>query len=144
MYMDEEPPKTNEVRAQARRVAGMNKAFRQEGDEELPPLVIEPDLAVLVDGRVEIVVDAVTDLGRAVLVGGIAARLRRLLRRAARYARKIGQDNPFMFRVVDTVIDVMANAYPELTQTPDIVKKVIKLEEEAYDQTLGAGLQRLE
>lgn len=70
--------------------------------------------------------------------------MRRLLRRAARYARKIGQDQPFMYRVVDAVLDVMGEAYPELLEMPAIVKKVIQAEEEAYAQTLGTGLQRLE
>lgn len=70
--------------------------------------------------------------------------LRRLLRRAARYARKIGQEKPFMYKVVDGVIESMGEAYPEITETPDITRKVIRLEEEKYDQTLGSGLQRLE
>jgi alanyl-tRNA synthetase len=70
--------------------------------------------------------------------------LRRLLRRAARYARRIGQETPFLFQAVDTVLDVMGDAYPEIKESPDLIRRVIRQEEEAYDQTLGAGLQRLE
>jgi len=70
--------------------------------------------------------------------------MRRLLRRAARYARHAGKDQPFMENLVDTVIAVMGDAYPEITAAPDHVKKVIRNEEEAYVQTLGAGLARLE
>lgn len=70
--------------------------------------------------------------------------MRRLLRRAARYARHLGQEKPFMFQVVDAVIEVMGSAYPEIKKMPDLVKRVIRLEEEGYAQTLGTGLLRLE
>ncbi|MGC8740222.1 MAG: alanine--tRNA ligase [Candidatus Sumerlaeaceae bacterium] len=70
--------------------------------------------------------------------------LRRLLRRAARYARRLGQDQPFMYRLVDTVVDVMGGVYPEIKETTDLVKRVVRTEEETYAQTLGVGLQKLE
>jgi alanyl-tRNA synthetase len=70
--------------------------------------------------------------------------LRRLLRRAARYARRLGQEQPFMYQLVDTVIDVMGSVYPEITETPELVKRVIRNEEETYAQTLGIGLQKLD
>lgn len=70
--------------------------------------------------------------------------MRRLLRRAARYARKAGQEKPFMEGLVDTIIETMGDAYPEIKQSPDHLKKVIRTEEHAYAQTLGAGLARLD
>jgi len=70
--------------------------------------------------------------------------MRRLLRRAARYARKAGQETPFMENLVDTIIETMGEAYPELKRSPEHLKKVIRTEENAYLQTLGAGLHRLE
>ncbi len=70
--------------------------------------------------------------------------LRRLLRRAARYARKIGAEGAFMHQLVDSVIDVMGDVYPEIKEAPDLVKRVIRTEEEAYAQTLDVGLQKLE
>lgn len=70
--------------------------------------------------------------------------LRRLLRRAARFARKTGQEEPFMFKVVEPILEVMGGVYPEILQTPDVTQKVIRLEEESYAKTLGAGLSRLE
>jgi alanyl-tRNA synthetase len=70
--------------------------------------------------------------------------MRRLLRRAARYARKAGQEQPFMEGLVDPIISLMGTAYPEIRQSPDHVKKVIRTEEHAYVQTLGAGLARLD
>ncbi|MBX7246503.1 MAG: alanine--tRNA ligase [Candidatus Sumerlaeaceae bacterium] len=70
--------------------------------------------------------------------------MRRLLRRAARYARRIGQEQPFMARLIDPVIEIMGATYPEIRETPDLIKRVIQMEEESYVQTLGAGLQKLE
>ena len=85
-------------------------------------------------------------LSEGILPGneGRAYVLRRLLRRAARYARRLGMEHPFMFGVVDPVVEVMGGAYPEIRESVDHVKRVIRSEEEAYAQTLGAGLQRLE
>src|SRR5262249_44971820 len=44
--------------------------------------------------------------------------MRRLLRRAARYARRLGQTSPFMHEVVDVVVDSMGEAYPEIKENP--------------------------
>lgn len=70
--------------------------------------------------------------------------MRRLLRRAARYARKIGQETPFMSSVVDIVVKMLGSTYPEISKNVNHIKEVIKSEEEAYLQTLGAGLVKLE
>ncbi len=70
--------------------------------------------------------------------------MRRLLRRAARYARRAGKEEPFMEQLVDTVIRVMGDTYPELKRSPEHLRKVIRTEENAYVQTLGAGLTRLD
>jgi alanyl-tRNA synthetase len=70
--------------------------------------------------------------------------MRRLLRRASRYARRIGQESPFMQDVVESVVDAMGGAYPEIREAVQLVRRVVRAEEEAYAQTLGAGLQRLE
>ncbi|MCX8037258.1 MAG: alanine--tRNA ligase, partial [Candidatus Sumerlaeia bacterium] len=70
--------------------------------------------------------------------------LRRILRRALRHGRKIGCDHPFLFELVDTVVDVMGGAYPEIKEHPNQVKKVIRLEEERFSDTLDAGMAILD
>lgn len=70
--------------------------------------------------------------------------MRRLLRRASRFARRVGQEAPFMEGVVDAVVEALGEAYPEITRSIDLVKRVIRTEEQAYSQTLGGGLSRLE
>jgi alanyl-tRNA synthetase len=70
--------------------------------------------------------------------------LRRILRRALRHGKKIGCDRPFLSELVDTVVDVMGAAYPELKQNPRQIKKVIHLEEERFSETLDQGMEILE
>lgn len=71
--------------------------------------------------------------------------IRRILRRAVRYAYTfLGQKQAFLYRLVDTLIDSMGEAYPELTTQADLIKKVIKEEEESFLRTLETGIKRLE
>ena len=66
--------------------------------------------------------------------------LRRLLRRAARHGRLIGIDRPFLSEVCDTVINENANAYPNLVEKRDYIKKVISMEEDSFYKTIDSGL----
>ncbi|MBM7569569.1 alanine--tRNA ligase [Aquibacillus albus] len=66
--------------------------------------------------------------------------LRRLLRRAVRYAKQIGIDQPFMYRLVPTVGQIMKEFYPEVTSKTDFIENVIKTEEERFHETLHEGL----
>ena len=66
--------------------------------------------------------------------------LRRLLRRAARHGRLIGIDRPFLAEVCETVIKENANAYPNLVEKQDYIKKVIAMEEESFYKTIDLGL----
>ncbi len=70
--------------------------------------------------------------------------LRRLLRRAARHGRILGTNRPFLFEVVDTVIDENLSAYPELDSKREYIKTVIKKEEEAFAKTVDKGSQILD
>ncbi|WP_080844786.1 alanine--tRNA ligase [Cytobacillus gottheilii] len=66
--------------------------------------------------------------------------LRRLLRRAVRYAKQIQINRPFMFELVDVVGDVMKDFYPQVSEGKDFIQKVIKNEEERFHETLNEGL----
>ncbi|MDO4563131.1 MAG: alanine--tRNA ligase [Clostridia bacterium] len=70
--------------------------------------------------------------------------LRRLLRRAARHGKLLGIKKPFLFEIADTVIRESASAYPQLAEKRDYIKRVIKIEEERFDETIDAGLSILE
>lgn len=66
--------------------------------------------------------------------------LRRLLRRAVRYAKMLGIERPFMYELVDTVGNVMVDFYPQVPEKADFIKRVIKNEEERFHETLHDGL----
>ena len=69
--------------------------------------------------------------------------LRRLLRRAARHGKLLGIEEPFLYKVCQTVIDENANAYPELVDKADYIKKMIELEEIRFSKTINDGLSIL-
>ncbi len=70
--------------------------------------------------------------------------LRRILRRAARHGRKIGLDKPFLYQLVDSVVDVMKESYPEVAKSKGHIVRVIQGEEERFFQTLTTGLTFLD
>ncbi len=66
--------------------------------------------------------------------------LRRLLRRAARFALYLDLHEPFMYKLVPTVVDMMADSFPELLQRKDHVMTVIEAEEVSFARTLERGM----
>ena len=70
--------------------------------------------------------------------------LRRILRRAARYARQLDQNNPFLYQFVDDVAESLGHVFPELVQKREHVKLVVRAEEESFGKTLDRGLEIFE
>lgn len=70
--------------------------------------------------------------------------LRRLIRRACRHGRLLGIDKPFLYKVVDTVIDENVCEYDYLEGKREIIRKVIEAEEKSFGKTIDAGLALLE
>ncbi|WP_102345465.1 alanine--tRNA ligase [Bacillus sp. Marseille-P3661] len=66
--------------------------------------------------------------------------LRRLLRRAVRYAKQINIHRPFMFELVPTVGEIMVDFYPEVKAKEEFIQRVVKNEEERFHETLNEGL----
>ncbi|MBE6956758.1 MAG: alanine--tRNA ligase [Ruminococcaceae bacterium] len=67
--------------------------------------------------------------------------LRRLLRRAARHGKLLGVNEPFLYKVCDTVIHENEGHYPELRERQDYITKVIRTEEENFAKTIDGGLR---
>ena len=71
--------------------------------------------------------------------------IRRILRRAVRYAYTfLEQKKAFLYRLVDTLIESMGEAYPELPANRELIMKVIKEEEDAFLRTLENGIRLLD
>jgi len=70
--------------------------------------------------------------------------MRRILRRAVRHCKKIGVMDTFIYKVVDTVVERIGEAYPELKENPKRISEIIKLEEERFHKTIDKGLKILD
>src|SRR5919199_5274191 len=70
--------------------------------------------------------------------------LRRIIRRAIRHGYKLGQKEPFFYRLVPDLDRVMGDAYPELRKAKERVADVLKQEEERFAETLENGMSVLE
>lgn len=66
--------------------------------------------------------------------------LRRIMRRAARHAKMLGCAEPMLYHMVDAVREVMGDAYPELQEREEYIKKVVLGEEQRFIETLDRGL----
>ena len=98
-----------------------------------------------VDKSVRIITDHIRSVSFLVADGVLPSNegrgyvLRRLLRRAARNGKLLGVKEPFLYKLVDEVIAVSGEAYPELVEKQDYIKKVIRIEEEKFNETIDKG-----
>ena len=69
--------------------------------------------------------------------------LRRLLRRAARHGKLLGVNEPFLYKVCETVIHENRGAYPDLAEKQSFITRVIKTEEESFARTIDGGMRIL-
>ncbi len=69
--------------------------------------------------------------------------LRRLLRRAARHGKLLGVNEPFLYKVCETVIHENRTAYPDLVDKQSFITRVIKTEEESFARTIDGGMKIL-
>ncbi len=70
--------------------------------------------------------------------------LRRIIRRALRHGYMLGQKQPFFHAMVGVLVEVMGDAYPELTAKRDFVESALRKEEERFAETLENGMKLLE
>lgn len=67
--------------------------------------------------------------------------LRRILRRASRLARKLDLKEPFLYKLIDVVVEKNGKVFPEIVDKKDYVSKIIKAEEESFNVTLDKGIE---
>jgi alanyl-tRNA synthetase len=67
--------------------------------------------------------------------------LRRIIRRALRYGKKLGIEKEFLYELSGTVVDLMADTYPEIKNNHPYIVRVLKGEEERFIETLNAGMR---
>jgi len=101
-----------------------------------------------------VIVDHIRTLTFAIAEGAVPGNegrsyvLRRILRRAARYGRKLNLDKPFLYKLVDAVVNKAAGGmglvFPEIKENQKNVEKIIKAEEESFNVTLDRGISLFE
>jgi alanyl-tRNA synthetase len=104
-----------------------------------------------VDVAMRVVADHVRTIAFSVADGQLPSNakagyvIRRILRRAVRYGYTfLGFREAFMYRLIDTLIDGMGEAYPEIKAQADLIKHVTKEEEDAFLRTLDTGMKLIE
>ncbi len=70
--------------------------------------------------------------------------LRRIIRRACRHGHQLGMDDLFFYKLVQPLIEVMGDAYPELTKAQSDVERILKMEEQRFAETLDHGMKILQ
>lgn len=70
--------------------------------------------------------------------------LRRIIRRAIRHGFKLGQKEPFFYRLTQALADIMGEAYPQLRESQPMIEQTLKQEELQFANTLEKGLKRLD
>src|SRR5699024_10862141 len=70
--------------------------------------------------------------------------IRRLIRRAVMHGQKLGIDEAFLYKLVPVVGKIMESAYPEVLEQAEFIEKVIKMEEDRFNDTLKDGMQLLD
>lgn len=92
-----------------------------------------------------VIADHLRSLAFAIADGGIPSNvdrgyvLRKILRRATRYGRMLGMENPFLAKVLPCLVKEMGHAYPELMQSEEHIAEILTLEEESFLRTLKRG-----
>lgn len=69
--------------------------------------------------------------------------IRRILRRAVLYGKRLGMEEPFIYNLVDTVIGKLGSVFPDVLPRQDFIKRIIQGEEGRFHQTLDRGLEIL-
>jgi alanyl-tRNA synthetase len=70
--------------------------------------------------------------------------LKRILRRAARFGRKLGKHDPFIHMLVPAVVETMGPQYPEIKEKPGFIAESIRADEENFHRTMQGGMELLE
>lgn len=97
----------------------------------------------------KVIADHIRSVSFAIADGAILSNegrgyvLRRLVRRAVRFGKKLGMNEAFMYKLVDVVGKNMQEFYPEVLANASNIKKIIKLEEEKFLTTLESGEKKL-
>ena len=99
---------------------------------------------------IQVIADHVRALSATIADGALPSNegrgyvLRRILRRASRYARQLDQHEPFVYRLVEAVSENLGSIFPEIKEKKSHIELVVRAEEEGFGKTLDRGLEIFE
>jgi alanyl-tRNA synthetase len=109
------------------------------------------DVSVKTDVAIRVIADHVRAVAFAIADGQLPSNtgagyvIRRILRRGIRYGYSfLDVKDPFIYQLVEVLVDQMGQFFPELKANQDIITKVIREEEDSFLRTLAKGIQRFE
>lgn len=115
--------------------------------EELAKIPYTSQLGKKTDNAYRVIADHIRTLTFAITDGvtpsneGRGYVIRRILRRAARFGRMLNLREPFLYKLVGVLAEMMGQAYPELKERREFVSGVIEAEEKSFGRTLDRGLE---
>jgi alanyl-tRNA synthetase len=101
-------------------------------------------------GRLEVLADHIRSTSFLILDGVIPSNegrgyvLRRIIRRAVRHGYQMGMESPFFHKLVEPLVVVMNDAYPELKKNQSLIQKTLEKEEMQFIRTLEQGIKILD
>jgi alanyl-tRNA synthetase len=113
------------------KVAELSQAPYQQGPDGTPHRVIADHIRMIAFSIADGALPA--NVGRGYIV-------RRILRRAARFGRKLGLDEAFLYKLIETVRDLYGEIFPELNTQIDFIRQVIRSEEISFKKNLDRGM----
>ena len=117
------------------KIASLSGVSYDAGEQSIPHRVMADHIRTLVFAITDNVMPS--NEGRGYV-------LRRLLRRALRYAKNLGFQEPVLYSLVPIVIDMLGGHFKTLTKRSEFVSSVIKAEEESFLKTLDSGIDRFD
>jgi alanyl-tRNA synthetase len=128
-----------------------NKRSNYETDVFLPLInelisITGKDYSGKYEASMNVIADHIRTLTFAIADGAIPSNegrgyvLRRILRRAARYGRNLDMRKPFIYKLVNILVNTMGAVFPEITEKRKFIEEVIHGEEEGFNETLDRGL----
>ncbi len=118
--------------------------------EELSGKEYSKDLDSAEGIAMRVIADHLRTLSFAIADGAIPGNegrgyvLRRILRRASRFARNLDLKEPVIYKLLPSLIDVLGDTFPELEKNKALIERIIKAEEESFLQTLDRGLLKFD
>lgn len=118
--------------------------------EELSGLAYPTEVSNPIGIAMRVVADHIRTLAFAISDGAYPSNegrgyvLRRILRRASRFARRLGFTEPIIHKLVPNLIEIMGDYFVELSTNQKVIERVIRAEEESFIQTLDRGIEKFE